>query len=226
MLTVLMLVAALLACNSNSTPVRHFVAAPRGSTPNMTDARRLSDGAGKLMDAMSKPTGSFHFSFKGQENIRKDKTQPPQVGPVALQADVSPAEINFTETRGSTTRASKAKKSEELNWDIANLATAVVMTSPNLVIALGSIVTSPPSTDLVGTAPADRFSFDTTTATPSQRAGLEAARVVLTTIKDCKGTAWIAKDSGLLIKFNIDADYVDKNNYAWKEHYEGEVTPR
>jgi hypothetical protein len=50
--------------------------------------------------------------------------------------------------------------------------------------------------------------------------------VVVTTIKDCKGTAWIAEDSGLLIKFNIDADYQDKNNHSWKEHYEGMVTPK
>ena len=82
----------------------------------MTDARRLSDGANKLMDAMNKPTRSFHFSFKGQENISKDKTQPPQVGPVALQADISPEEINLTETRGSTTKTSKAKKGDEMNW--------------------------------------------------------------------------------------------------------------
>ena len=190
--------------------------------PNMTDARRLSDGASKLMDAMKKPTESFHFSFKGQSiNLSEDKTQPPQVGPVALQADISPEEINLTETRGSTTKTSKAKKGEEINWDMANLTTLGVMTSPNLVIAVGSTVTSPPSTDLVGATPADKFTFDTTAATPSQKMGLEAARMVLTTIKDCKGTAWIAKDSGLLIKFNIDADYLDKNNHAWKEHYEG-----
>jgi hypothetical protein len=56
--------------------------------------------------------------------------------------------------------------------------------------------------------------------------GLAAARMVLTTIGDCKGMVWIAKDSGLLIRFNVDADYRDQNNHAWKEHYEGEVTPK
>ncbi len=109
---------------------------------------------------------------------------------------------------------------------MANLTTLGMMTSPNLVIAVGSTVTSPPSTDLVGATPADKFTFDTAAATPSQQLGLEAARAVLTTIKDCKGTAWIAKDSGLLIKFNIDADYLDRNSHAWREHYEGEVTPK
>ncbi len=226
MLAGLTLVAALFACNSNSTPVVRSVPAPRGSMPNITDAKRLSDGANKLMDAMNKPTISFHFSFKGQENISKDRTQPPKVGPVAIQADISPEEISLTETRGSTTKTSKVRKSDAINWDMANLTTLGVMTNPDFVIALGSSVTSPPSTDLVGTAPADKFTFDTTTATPSQKMGLEAARAVLTTIRDCKGKAWIAKDSGLLIKFNIDADYVDRYNHAWKEHYEGDVTPK
>ncbi|HXW14423.1 MAG TPA: hypothetical protein VEN79_07920, partial [Terriglobia bacterium] len=150
----------------------------------------------------------------------------PQVGPVALQADISPEEISLKETRGSTIRTSKAKYGDELSWEIANLTTLGVMTNPTLVIAVGASVTPPPSTDLVGATPADRFTFDTTAATPSQKMGLERARMVVTTIKDCKGTAWIAEDSGLLIKFNIDADYHDKNNHAWKEHYEGVVTPK
>ena len=230
MLAGLILVAALLACSNNSTPEVHSVAAPRASKPNMTDARRLSDGANKLMDAMNKPKTSFHFSFKGQENINdkfiRDQTQQPQVGPVALQADISPEEISLTETRGSTTKTSKAKKGDDMNWAMANLTTLGTMTSPNFAIAVASAVAAPPSTDLVGATPADKFTFDTTAATPSQKVGLDAARMVLTTIKDCKGTAWIAKESGLLIKFNVDADYLDKYNRAWKEHYEGEVTPK
>ena len=226
MLAILTLVAALMACNDNSTPVVTSAPAPRASPPNITDAKRLSDGANKLIDAMSKPTGPFQFSYKGRENLNEDRTRLPQVGPVALHADVSPEEINLTQTRGSTTKTTKAKKGDETNWDMANLTTLGVMTSPNLVIAMGSAVASPPSTDLVGATLADKFSFDTTAATPSQKLRLEAARMVLTTIKDCKGTAWIAKDSGLLIKFNIDADYLDRNNHAWKEHYEGDVTPK
>ena len=223
----LTLVAALLACNDNSTPVVSSVPAPRAPLPDMTDAKRLNEGANKLIDAMNKPTSSFRFTFSGQENLSEDRTQLPQVGPVTLQADISPNEISVSETRGTAKKTSKAKKSDEMNWTMANLATLRVMTNPNFVIAVGSTVTSRPDTDLVGSTPADKFTFDTTTAaTPTQKMGLEAARAVLSTIKDCKGTAWIALDSGLLIKFNIDADYLDKYHHAWKEHYEGVVTPK
>lgn len=222
----LTLAATLTACNNNRAPVATSTPEPQAPVLNLTDAQRLSDGASKLIDAMKKPTESFHFSYKGQANLSEDKTKLPQVGPVALQADISPEEISLTETRGSTTKTSKAKFGEQVNWDMANLATLGVMTSPTLVIAVGASVTPPPSTDLVGTTPADKFTFDTTAATPSQRMGLQRARMVVTTIKDCKGTAWIAEDSGRLIKFNIDADYLDKNNHSWREHYEGVVTPK
>jgi len=218
--------AALVACNKNPAPMASSAPEPQATVLNTTDAQRLSDGASKLVEAMKRPTESFRFSYKGRANLSEDKTKLPQVGPVALQADISPEEIDLTETHGSTTKTSKAKYGEEVNWDMANLATLGVMTSPTLVIAVGASVTSPPSTDLVGTIPADKFTFDTTAATSSQKLGLESARLVVTTIKDCKGTAWIAEDSGRLIKFNIDADYLDKNNHSWKEHYEGVVTPK
>jgi len=205
---------------ASSTP------ATRPLTPDITDTKRLSDGANKLIAAMNRPSRSFHFYFKGRENLNEDRTKPPHVGPVALSANVSPQEITLTETRGSSTKTSKAKRSDETNWDMANMTTLGVMTNPNLVIAMGSTVASPPSTDMVEGTLADKFSFDTTAVTPAQKMRLEAARLVLSTIKDCTGTAWIAIDSGLLIKFNIDADYADKDDHTWKEHYEGVVLPK
>ncbi len=226
-----MLVAAWVACTEQPAPGVSSPAAERAAMMNVTDAQRLSDGASKLIDAMKKPTGSFHFSYTGQENINDqypaDRTQAPLVGPVSMQADISPEEISVKETRGSTTKASKAKSGNDVDWSMANLQTLGVMSKPTLVIAVGASVTSPPSSDLVGAVLADRFIFDTATAMASpQKEGLERARLVMTTIQGCKGTAWIAKDSGVLIKFNIDADYLDKNQHAWKEHYEGSVTPK
>jgi hypothetical protein len=195
------------------------------SEVNPTDAQRLSNGASKLIAAMKKPTTSFHFSYQAQENLTDDKCQPPKVGPITLQADFSPEEIVLLERRGTITKTIKARYGDEVKEGMANLTTLRAMTSPTLVIAVGAGVTSPPTTDLVGMVAADRFTFDTAAAsTPYQKTGVERARIVVSTIKGCKGTAWIAEASGQLIKFNIDADYLDKNNHAWQEHYEGLVT--
>jgi hypothetical protein len=224
--TLLILLVALSACNNPPADTVSSAPEQKAEPADMTDAKRLSDGASKLMQAMSKPTEAFHFSFRGQVNLAEDKTQPPQVGPVALQAEVSPEQINLTETRGAVTKTARAKKGEETNWSVANVTTLRTMTNPNFVIALGATVSPPPTTDRVGNAFADKYTFDTSAPDPRQKLGLEAARAVLPAIKDCKGTAWIAEQSGLLIKFNIDADYLDRYNHAWKEHYEGDVTPK
>jgi hypothetical protein len=226
----LVLAAALVGCKSNPAPVKSAASGPATGVSAQSDARRLSSGAGKLLDAMSKPTKSFHLSFQGQENINdkylRDKTQAPEVGPVNLQADISPDELSLTETRGQTKKVAKAKKGDEMNWAMAQLTLLGAMTNPNFTIAIGSTVASSPSNDIVGTTLADKYTFDTTTATGPQKMALDVARAMLTSIKECKGTAWIAKDSGELVKFNLDAEYQDKNEHSWKEHYEGEVTPK
>jgi len=223
----LTLVGVLAGCNNNTAPVVSSERIPPVSEVNPTDVQRLSNGASKLITAMKKPSTSFHFSYQAQENLTDDKSQPPVVGPITLQADFSPEEINLLERRGSTTKTVKARYLDEVKWGMANLTTLRVMTSPTLVIAVGASVTSPPTTDLVGMIAADKFTFDTAAAsTPYQKTGVERARIVVSTVRGCKGTAWIAEDSGQLIKFNIDADYLDKNNQAWKEHYEGLVTPK
>ena len=221
----LTLVGIFAGCNNNPAPVASAERIPSVSEVNPTDAQRLSNGASKLIAAMKKPTTSFHFSYQAQENLTDDKRQPPKVGPITLQADFSPEEIVLLERRGTITKTIKARYGDEVKEGMANLTTLRVMTSPTLVIAVGTGVTSSPTTDLVGMIAADKFTFDTAAAsTPYQKAGVERARIVVSTIKGCKGTAWIAEDSGQLIKFNIDVDYLDKNNHAWQEHYEGLVT--
>jgi hypothetical protein len=226
----LLLAAVLIGCKSNPAPVKSAGSVSATGVSAHSDARRLSSGASKLIEAMSKPTKSFHLSFQGQENINdkypRDKTQAPEVGPVNVQADISPDELDLTETRGQTKKVAKAKKGDEMNWAMAQLSLLGVMTDPNFTIAIGSTVASPPSNDMVGTTLADKYTFDTSTATGPQKMALDAARAMLTNIKECKGTAWIAKDSGELVKFNLDAEYQDRNAHSWKEHYEGEVTPK
>jgi len=223
---------ALVGCRSKPASVENSGNAtrPRAATSNMTDSRRLSNGANKLLEAMTKPTQSLHLSFKGQQNINdkypQDKTQAPQVGPVTMEADFSPDESDIVETRGQTKTETKAKKGDAMNLAMANLSLIGVMTNVNLNIALGASVASSPSNELVGTRMADKYTYDTTLANPTQKVGLDVARAMITAIKDSKGTVWIAKDSSEMIKFNIDTDYLDKDGHAWKEHYEGEVTTK
>lgn len=223
----LLLLVILSSCQNQSTPVVSVERIPQTEEVNATDAKRLSDGATKLLAAMKRPTRAFRFDYKGQENLSSDKTREPAVGSVTLLADVSPEEIRVAETRGTTTSTSHARYGDDFKWGIANLKILQVMTNPTLAIALGASVTNPPSIDLVEKTSADRFMFDTAVpSTISARRGLATARLVVTTIQNCKGKVWIAEDSGQLVKFNIDADLSDSNHHAWKEHYDGLITPK
>jgi hypothetical protein len=225
----LALAMALVGCGSKPASVEN-AAKSRASASHMTDSSGMSNGANKLLEAMTKPTQSFHLSFKGEQNINDkypmDKTQAPKLGPVTLEADISPDGNDIVETRGQTKTESKAKKGDELSMAMANLSLVGVMTDVNLNIALGSSVATSPSSDLVGTTMADKYTYDTTQANPTQKMALDVVRTMLTSIKDSEGTVWIAKDSGRMIKFNIDSEYEDKTGHTWKEHYEGEVTPK
>jgi hypothetical protein len=229
-LVVALLTALAGACNNNAPQGAASRPAFTVSTSNATDARRLSEGANKLIEAMNRPESSFHFSFKGQEKIIDtnvpEKNQKPIVGPVTLEADVTPLDLDLKESRGGKVKQAQAKREDETSWNMAHLDILEVMTSPNLVIAVGSHVAEPPGNDIVGATMTDKYSFDTTTATGAQKKAFDLARLVLPSIQDCKGTAWIAKDSGELIKFTVDAAYSDRAGHAWTEHYEGVVVPR
>jgi hypothetical protein len=224
--------ATVLIVGCNNQPPQVFTTQSERSVPNTnaTDTRRLSDGVNKLIDAMNTPDRSFRFSFKGQENINDnyahDKAQRPVVGPVSLDVAVSALELDLKEKRGKSVKQSKATMENQTSWKMAHLVILRVMTKPNLVIAAGSTLAEPPANDIVGGTIADKYSFDTTTATGNQKRAFDMARLVVASVTDCAGTVWIAKDSGELVKFNVDANYLDQDGRAWKEHYEGVVTPK
>lgn len=222
------LAVTLAACN-NPPPEESAAPeepAPTAPQPDVADSKRLINGADRLIAAMNKPTEPFHVSFKSRENLVGDKSKPPQMGAVNLQADLSPLFLNLIATRGGIVKTVTARQGDETNWGAAHVTALGVLTNLNFVIALGATVAPPPSTDLVGKVVADKFVFDTAVTLPGQALGLEAARAVQPAIKDCRGTAWIAEQSGVLVKFNVDAEYEDQYDHTWEEHYEGEVTPK
>ena len=222
-------VALMLGCSDQAPRVFTSQPVRRVTSATATDTRRLNDGVNRLIDAMNRPDRAFRFSFKGQENITdqpaQGKSQQPRVGPVALDVSVTPLALDLKERRGEKVTQSKAKMEDETSWKMAHLVILSVMSRPDLVIVAGSTVAGPPASDTVGTTMADKYSFDSTTAEGSQKRAFDLARLVVAGVKDCTGTVWIAKDSGELIKFNVDADYLDQDGRTWKEHYEGEVTP-
>jgi hypothetical protein len=197
----------------------------------MSDTQtKLTNCTKLLMDSMEKPSAPFHFSYKAQENINPkypmDKTAKPEVGPVELEADISPDEIDTTAVRGGKKTESKVKKTDAGGLALAQLELIGPTTSTGILLAFGQLAARPSGSDSVGGVAADKYDFDTSTAVGTNRAALDIAKSMLTNIQNTQGTVWLEKTSGKLVKFNINADYADKNGNSWKEHYEGEVTPK
>jgi hypothetical protein len=221
-------VAGLLAGCKNSAPPA--TTTPSVSRPTVnTAAKRLGRSGRILMDMMKDPKTPFHYSYKGQENVNDkyafDKTAKPQVAAVTLEADLSPDEMSITSTRGGKKEDHSAKKSDDLRWSMAQLFLITNVTGPTMSIDVVASMASAAGSDTVGAVAADKFTIDTATAAGNQRAGFDIAKSMLT-IKDVKGTAWVAKDSGALVKFNLDESRADERGNAWEEHYEGEVKPK
>ena len=191
--------------------------------------KKIQDGWKALMDACEKPADSFHFSYKAQKNVNPkypmDKTAKPEVGPEEIEADISPEEINLKETHGTKKSSASAKKSDQLGWATAQLSMLGALGGPGIAMGYASAVARPAGSENVGTVSADKYEFDTSTASASQKTAYAMMQGMFN-YTGVKGAAWVDKKSGRLVKFNLDTDLSDKAGNSWKEHDEGEVTPK
>jgi hypothetical protein len=221
----LILVLVLVGCKRSAAPI---TTARMERAVSSDLSKTIGESSRLLMDFLEKPTAAYHFSYKAQENINMkypmDKSAKPEVGPVEVQVDGSPDEINLASVRGNKKTEHKAKKGDELAWSMAQLAIVGPVGNVGIVLAFGQLAARPTGSETVGGAPADRYDFDTAGAMGANKAAFEIARSMISNLQSTKGTIWIDKASRRLTKFNIDTDLADKVGNAWKEHYEGELT--
>jgi len=224
-------VAGLLASCQRSAPptAKSQATATQGaSRPTVnTASARLRQGAKILTAAMEHPNTPFHYSYKGQQNVTEryafDKTLKPQVGAVTMEADVSPDEMIITSMWVGKKEDHNAKKSDEFGWTNAQISLSANVTEPVQWIDVLAGFATEAGSDTVGGVAADKFTFDSSTVPAAQKFEYDA--VMPSLCKAIKVAAWVAKDSGELVKFNIDESIADERG-AWEEHREGEVTPK
>ncbi len=216
-----------------------------GSKPSSTSSalkeRAMGGGAtekvgsatGRLMDSLDNPSAAFHFSYKAQKNINPkfpmESEAKPEVGPVEMEADVTADGINVSGSVGSKKTETKAKRAEEVGWPMAKLHVMGPLFDANIALAFGSVVARPAGSDSVGGVAADKYEMDSSTASPAARAGFEMAASMLggkVKFNAVKGSAWVDKANGRLLKFDLDTELSDKEGHSWKEHHEGVVTPK
>lgn len=196
-------------------------------------ADRLGKAGTVLLQACTEPTTSFHFSYKAQSQINPkypmDEAAKPEVGPVTLEVDISPDRIVLDGLRGAKASKATAEKAKEMDWAMTKLALLGPLSDVSLTLAFASPVATATGSGMEGGVAVDLFAFDTRTATAAQKAGISMAQGMLggrVKHEAISGTAAVDKATGMLVKFSMDAELKDAKGHAWKEHYEGAVTPK
>ncbi|MBI5836335.1 MAG: hypothetical protein HZB25_03730 [Candidatus Eisenbacteria bacterium] len=204
-----------------------------GTAGTRSDAERLGSAGTATMTALTEPMDPVHYSYKGEVNVnnefpREPKSEP-KLGPVTLEADVDSNDIVISGVRGDKKIDSSAKKTREGDWAMIKMAFLGAPTDVAFTLAFASPCAVPAGTENVAGVDGDKFTFDTRTATAEQKVGMEAAAKFLSAQVHhdaIYGWGVVDRVKGRLIRFNFDAELSDKNGHKWKEHHEGELTPK
>jgi len=143
-----------------------------------------------------------------------------------VEANVTPTTIDYTrremsagQTSTSTKHLARAQMSEmELDFDIMGP-----------VPWHGELVAAQDAAKLAGAENVNgyrtlKYSMDTANEPSSQKATFES----LMAVKDYKiiGDAWVARDTGCLVKYAIDFEKDGKDGSVERLHFEGNATKR
>ncbi len=222
-----------IGCQSKSSPASGFSAPMSGHSGVEKDSKKVSDGMRLMMDSINKPEAPLHFSFKANENVNPKfpmtNGELPRLGPVTVEAELSQDEVTVAENRDGKQSQSKGSKSDAAAIGLAKLGVLGCMLEVTFPFAFAGPTAEAAGSDVVGGMPTDKYNMDTTTANATTQAGLAMLGDMFNgkvKIKSVKGSAWLEKSTGRLVKFNLDADLSTRDGYNWQEHYEAMVTPK
>lgn len=243
----LIMVVGLGSCIFIAYHVRHnaaqYTAAIRKMEPATSSAYHsasgmpyLPDGMTKMGNVILKPTSSFHLSFRKSGS---DGTS------YSLEEDVTPAAMTGEETQvvpktqmgpGGSRVFPRNATAGTHEWVMTANAIQLAYLNPmNIRDAQDSVKYV--ADEQAGGYDARRYDFDLSQLPASQRAGTVMAgkwlggvvnsatgsRVVM---KDynVKGSAWLAKDDGRMVKFSYDYITIFTDGSQKRTYYEGLVT--
>lgn len=186
---------------------------------NGSDTRKFSPTSASicLQQMIKNSPGPFHLSF-AEKSSERDAS--------SVEADVTPATIDYTkretsagQTSTSTKHLEREQMSEmELDFDVMG----PVPWHGELVAAQDAAKSAGPES--VNGYHTMKYSIDTANEPAAQKATF----LSLMAVKDYKivGAAWVTNDTGCLVKYAIDFERDGKDGSVKKTHYEGNVTKK
>jgi hypothetical protein len=221
-----------------------YTAAIKEAAPATTTGYHAASGMPYLPDAMTKmgdvilrPTSSFHVAFKKADS---DGTS------YSLEEDIAPSSMTGQETQvlpktqtdpGGTSVFPRNATAGTHEWQMTANAIELAYLNPmNIRDAQDSVKYV--AEEQVGGYDARRYDFDLSQLPASERAGTVMGGKWLggvvngatggghAVMKDynVKGSAWLAKDDGRMVKFSYDYITIYTDGSQKSTHYEGLVT--
>jgi len=194
----------------------------------------LAEAMAKLGDSIRKPASSFHVSFaKSDTNGTSYK----------CDADISPTLITGTQTAvqpvvtmGSATIPASTTVTP-LNVAIADTsdwnrtATTMQLAYLNGHIGDGQAGVRAAGEEMKGGFDTRRFDLDLASAPANAKAAILMAGNLMGGTRrlvdyNVKGSAWVCKEDGRMVKFSFDYSMKFSNGETDTTHYEGEVSRR
>lgn len=202
-------------CNRTHTAEANSEARQRSGS----DAAKFSPTRASvcLQQMIKNPKGPFHLSFAQSSSDGKS---------TSIEADVTPAAIDYTKretSAGQTSTSSKkierARLSEmEIDFDIMGP-----------VPWHGELVAAQDSAKAAGVEEVDgyralKYAMDTANEPEEERATFD--RLMAVEAYKITGAAWVTNDTGCLVKYSIDFEQHAKDGTVKKTHFEGNVTKK
>jgi hypothetical protein len=233
-LATVVLILQLAGCTSSKPKVTAGVAQAASTTMVSATAKsgvpELADAMEKLTNSIEKPASPFHVSFKKSESsglLYECEADVSSNGIVGQQTDHSPEVKMGADVFPANTRVRQLSGTPvgSLNW--STVRGGIEMTYLNGHIGDAQEGTKYVGEEQTGGYEAGRYNFDLAgvDATIKKAMGVGNAMGAGRQVKDfnMKGSAWIAKDTGEMVKFQYDTVYSFSNGESETIHYDGAV---
>ena len=158
------------------------------------------------------PTQTFHFSSSRTHMDTGEK--------YSTEARISPRMIDLTKSDRSSSTTTHWPRSDESGW--ATAIKSIAMAGPWMQLNMAKFAAKPVGPENVNNFDAIKFDVDTANDDPADKAGYLAGMDARD--YDVVGSAWLAKDTGCILKYVLDFEVAAKDGKISKTHYEGAVT--
>ena len=212
------------ASERTSTSVRASATTKPG-LPNLADAME------RLTNAIEKPASPFHLSLKKSESSGLQyecEADVSSTGIVGRQTDHSPEVKMGTDVFPANSRVRQLSGTPpgSLNWSTVRGGIEMTYLSGHIGDAQEGVKYAGDAQ--TGGYDAQRYDFDLAGIDATIKRGMGVGNAVgagrQVKAFNIKGSAWIAKDSGEMVKFQYDTIYSFSNGESETIHYDGAVS--